>query len=79
VPDLPGIGLPGCRTLLRAAGPVLITSRGAGRKEHTVTKARSRIRRMLPLLLLVAFIAWIIVVIVLITLHPNPGSGNPMD
>lgn len=62
----------------------MIASRGADSinysgMEDAVTRTKSRIRRMLPLLLLLVFVAWIIVIIVLITLHPDPGSGNPMD
>lgn len=41
-------------------------------------RAKSRIRRMLPLLLVVLFTAWIIFIFVMITLHPDPGGGNPM-
>ena len=37
------------------------------------------LRHRLPALALVLMLAWIIMVIVLITLHPVPGTGNPMN
>ncbi|GAB3844304.1 hypothetical protein GCM10027610_058530 [Dactylosporangium cerinum] len=41
---------------------------------YAVTREKSRIRRLLPLLLLVVFVAWIIVVIVLIAAQPGLGT-----
>ncbi|GGM26106.1 hypothetical protein ACFFX1_16825 [Dactylosporangium sucinum] len=40
-------------------------------------RTRGPIRRHLPLILLVAFVAWIVVVIVLIAVSPDPGGSNP--
>ena len=37
------------------------------------------LRRRLPLLVLLAALAWIITVIVLITVNPVTGSGSPMN
>jgi hypothetical protein len=39
---------------------------------------RGPIRRHLPLVLLVVFLAWIILIIVLIAVNPDPSGGNPM-
>jgi hypothetical protein len=41
-------------------------------------RSRERLRRSLPLLLVLAALAWIITVTVLITMHPVPGTGNPV-
>lgn len=43
------------------------------------TRENSRIRRLLPALLVIVFAAWIFFIIVMITLQPDPGGGNPMD
>ena len=40
---------------------------------------RRPLRRLVPAILLVAFIAWILYLVVLIAVDPDPGSGNPMD
>jgi hypothetical protein len=37
------------------------------------------LRHRLPLLLLLAALAWIVIVVVLIMVHPVAGTGNPMD
>jgi hypothetical protein len=50
----------------------LITPR---RWDGRARESRGPIRRHLPLILLVVFMAWI----VLITVNPDSGGGNPMD
>jgi hypothetical protein len=37
------------------------------------------VRRHLPLILVLAAVAWVITIIVWITLNPVEGTGNPMD
>jgi hypothetical protein len=37
------------------------------------------LRRSMPLIMLMAALAWIITIVVLITVNPTPGTGNPMD
>jgi hypothetical protein len=39
-------------------------------------RAWSGLRRHLPLILLVVFIAWIVLIIVLISVNPNPTGGS---
>ncbi len=38
-----------------------------------------RLRRRLPLLVLLVALAWVVTIIVLITVNPAAGTGNPMD
>lgn len=40
---------------------------------------RASTRRLLPLILVAAFVAWIILITVLITISPVAGTGNPVD
>ncbi|MGI5214398.1 hypothetical protein [Plantactinospora sp. CA-290183] len=42
-------------------------------------RERSRFRRAIPALLVLALTLWIIAIITLIAIDPVPGSGNPMD
>ncbi|HLL68641.1 MAG TPA: hypothetical protein VK453_23435 [Micromonosporaceae bacterium] len=40
---------------------------------------KTSIRRMVPVLLVVAFALWIILITVLIAVSPDSGTGNPAD
>jgi hypothetical protein len=44
-----------------------------------VEDTRGPVRRLLPLLIMLAMPVWIAAIVTLITLNPAPGTGNPMD
>lgn len=54
--------------------------RGCAMKEAgTASRLRQRVRRLLPVVIALLFLAWILFIVILISVNPTPGTGNPMD
>lgn len=45
----------------------------------TASRLRQRVRRLLPVVIALLFLAWILFIVILISVNPTPGTGNPMD